>query len=233
MNRLVIVSVVALGLAAESRAEDAAHPRMIPWDVLKAPRELFIDPFAKLSPKQLSDVGYVRRVRWLIAEDKLSDKSNDATKAHQLVSRMTKEGVDVDSLIQQRERIRDLRNEQLQSYASSVVRKLHGQQVVLNGFAVPISGNAKGEAEFFLVPSIDFCNSSAPPSTQVIYVRGSKSPAVNGRTTPLQVIGTLEQRTTKRSFVFPGQTLHFESDYAIEPTEIKIIDWRTDHKPSM
>ena len=233
MNRLLIITVLAFGLAAESHAQDSPKPKAIAWDALRAPRELFIDPFATLSPEQLSDVGYVRRVRWLIVENKLSETSNDATKAHQIVRRMDKEGVDVDSLIQQRERIRDLRDERLQSFASSVAMKYGGQQVVLNGFAVPISGKKTGVSEFFLVPSIDLCSSSAPPSTQVIYVKCSQRPAVNGRTTPLQVIGTLEQRTTKRSFVFPGQTLHFESDYAIEPTEIKIIDWRTHDEPSM
>ena len=104
--------------------------------------------------------------------------------------------------------------------------------MVLNGFAVPIAGSSVGVCEFFLVPSIDFCNSTAPPSSQVIYVKSSKGPAVDNRTTPLHVMGTLGQRTTKRSFIFPGQTLHFEAEYAIDPAEIKLIDWRTNREQS-
>ena len=54
---------------------------MISWEALDAERELFIDPFAKLSPEQLQDLSYVRRVQWLIGESKLSAESNDAVKA--------------------------------------------------------------------------------------------------------------------------------------------------------
>lgn len=232
MNRLLIVAVVAFGLATESHAQDAPKPKAVSWEALDAGRELFIDPFAKLSPEQLQDLSYVMRVRWLIGESKLSAESNDAVKADRIVRKLEKEGIDIAWLMVQRERTRDLRDRQVQTHAASVAEGFNGQRVVLNGFAVPIRRSSEGVSEFFLVPSIDFCNATAPPSTQVIYVKSSKGPAVDDRTTPLQVTGTLEQRTTKRSFIFPGQTLHFEADYAIEPTEIKLIDWRTSREQS-
>lgn len=232
MNRLLIAAVVAFGLMTEGHAQDAPKPKAVSWETLDSERELFIDPFAKLSPEQLQDLSYVRRVRWLIGESKLAADSNDAAKADRIASRLKKEGIDIAWLMIQRKRTRDLRDRQVRAHAASVAKSLKGKRIVLNGFAVPISGSSEGECEFFLVPSIDFCNSSAPPSTQVIYIKSTKGPAIVDRTTPLQVTGTLEQRATKRSFVFPGQTLHFEADYAIEPTEIKLIDWRTDREPS-
>ena len=232
MNRLLIVAVVAFGLMTESHAQDAPKPKALSWEALKAESELFIDPFAELSPKQLQDLSYVRRVRWLIGESKLSAESSDAVKAEKISRRLEKEGVDIAWLMVQRKRIRDLRDHQVQTHAASVVESLKAQRVVLNGFAVPIFGSSEGECEFFLVPSIDFCNAAAPPSTQVIHVKSSQGPTVDDRTTPLQVTGTLVQRTTKRSFIFPGQTLHYEADYAIEPTEIKLVDWRTNREQS-
>ena len=232
MNRLLIVAVVAFGLAIESHAQDALTPKTLSWEALDAEGELFIDPFAKLSPEQLQDLSYVMRVRWLIRESKLSAESNDAEKADRIARRLEEEGIDIAWLMLQRQRIRDLRDRQVQTHAASVVESLKEQRVVLNGFAVPIPGSSDGQCEFFLVPSIDFCNATAPPSTQVIYVKSSKSPAIVDRTTPLRVTGTLEQRTTKRSFIFPGQTLHFEADYAIEPTKMKLIDWRTNREQS-
>ena len=77
MNRLLIVAVVAFGLMTESHAQDAPKPKTLSCEALKAESELFIDPFAELSPKQLQDLSYVRRVRWLIGESKLSAESSD------------------------------------------------------------------------------------------------------------------------------------------------------------
>ncbi len=232
MNRLLVVATVAFALAAEIPAQEPSKPQTLAWGALKAESELFIDPFSKLSPEQLQDLSYVRRVRWLIGENKLSAESNDAMKADRIARRIKEKGIDIAWLMIQRERVRDLRDRQVQTHAASVVESLKGQRIVLNGFAVPIPGSKEGECEFFLVPSIDFCNAAAPPSTQVVHVKSSQGPTVDARTTPLQVIGTLVQRKTKRSFIFPGQTLHFEADYAIEPTEIKIVDWRTNREPS-
>ena len=81
MNRLLIVAVVAFGLTTEGHGQDAPKPRVLSWKALDLARELFIDPFAKLSPEQLQDLSYVRRVRWLVGESKLSAESNDALKA--------------------------------------------------------------------------------------------------------------------------------------------------------
>ncbi len=230
MNRLLFVAVVAFGLVIKSHAQDAPESREVSWEALDSERELFTDPFAKLSPKQLQDLSYVMRVRWLIRENKLSAESSDTKRANDVARRLKEEGVDIAWLMVQRERIRDFRDRRVQTHAAAVAESFDGQRVVLNGFAVPIRGSSKGVSEFFLVPSIDFCNASAPPSTQVIYVKSSKGPAVDARTTPLQVTGMLKQRSTKHSFIFPGKTLHFEAEYAIKPTEIKIIDWRTNRE---
>lgn len=229
MCRLVIVMLAAIGLATEGHGQDVAKPTSLSWEALDAERELFFDPFAKLSSEQLQDLSYVMRVRWLVRESKLSADSNDVVKAENVARRLKKEGIDIAWLMLQRERVRDLRDRQLQTHAASVAKGFHGQQVVLNGFAVPIRSTAEGVSEFFLVPSIDFCNASAPPSTQVIYVKSMKGPAVSIRTTPLQVTGTLKQRTTGHSFIFPGKTLHFEAEYSLEPSEVKIVNWQSSH----
>jgi hypothetical protein len=60
-------------------------------------------------------------------------------------------------------------------------------------------------------------------------VNSSEAIAIDNCTTPLQVTGNLEQRTTRQTFFHPGNAVNFEAEYAIEPTEIKVIDSHTNY----
>ena len=79
MNRCLIgIAVVALGLPIAGRAQDGPTSVKIGWETLATEGELFNDPFSKCSQQQLQQLSNVLRVRRLISEEKLSDKSEDA-----------------------------------------------------------------------------------------------------------------------------------------------------------
>jgi len=230
---VIFLAVLTFGLATEGHGQDLPKSAAISWKALEPDSGLFFDPFTKLSPEQLQNLGYVIRVRWLIAEEKLSAEGKDAVKANNLALALKKEGVDIAWLMQQRERVRDIRDRQLQSHAASVAKRYQDQQVELTGFAVPIGSNSKTVTEFFLVPSVEFCKDSVPPSTQAVYVKTPKAIATNNRTTPVRVTGSLGQRTTLQSTGFPGIASSFEAEYVIEPTDIKVLDWQTSKQPGV
>ncbi len=225
MNRLTIVmTVFAFGLAAEGHGQDGEKSITVGWETLALEEKAFDDPFAKLNPKQLHDVSYALRVGRLISEKKLSPEGSDATRATKIERDLKQQGFDIAWLMAQRRAVRKLRAKQVETHATSITKKFQGQQVTLFGFAVPIRTNAKSDTEFFLVPLIDFCNSSVPPSTQVVYVKSQKRIAINNRTTAVRVTGSLEQRPTQQTFVYPGHVINFEAEYAIKPTEVKVVD---------
>ena len=228
MNRATIVmALLVFGLAAESHGQDGEKSVTVGWETLALEERAFDDPFAKLNPKQLQDVSYALRVGRLISEKKLSPEGSDATRATKIAGDLKQQGFDHAWLMAQRRAVRKLRTQQVEVHAASVTKKFQGQQVTLYGFAVPISAKAKSDTEFFLVPSIDFCNSSAPPSTQVVYVKSQKRIAINNRTTAVRVTGSLEQRPTQQTFVYPGRVINVEAEYAIKPTDVKVVDWQT------
>ena len=231
MNRCLIgIAVVALGLPIAARAQDGPTAVKIGWETLATEGELFNDPFSKCSQQQLRQLSNVLRVRRLISEEKLSDESEDAIEAANIARRLKEEGVDINWLMAQRRVIRKVRAQQIEAHAASVTKKFQGQQVTLSGFVVPISANAKRASEFFLVASIDSCRCSAPPSTQVVYVKSSAGIEIDSRMTPLQVTGNLKQRTTRRTFRYPGKALNFEAEYVIEPTRIEVIELQTNQE---
>lgn len=232
MNKITIVmSLLVFGLAAESHGQDGEKPFTVSWETLALEEKAFNDPFAKLTPKQLQDVSYALRVGRLISEKKLSPESSDATKATKIAGDLKQQGFGLEWLMAQRRAVRKLRAQQVESHAATVTKKFQGQQITLYGFAVPISTKAKTDTEFFLVPSIDFCKSSTPPSTQAVYVKSQKKIEIKNRTTPVKVTGRLKQQLkqqlTHQMFVYPGRVINVEAEYAIKPTEVKVVDWQT------
>lgn len=224
MRILIVLAVLCFAPATAGHTQDASKTVAISWEALAPQGKLFNDPFSKLSPEQLQDVGYAMRVARLIAEQKLTTDGSDAARAARISRDLKQQGVDIGWLIVQRARVRQLREQQLEAYAKSVSKKFQGQQIKLAGFAIPIKADAKLVTEFLLVPSIDFCNASAPPpSTQVVYVKSSTGVVINNRTTPLTVTGKLILCATQ---IWPGEVVNYEAEYAIEPTSVKVVDWQ-------
>ena len=63
-----------------------------------------------------------------------------------------------------------------------------------------------------------------PLSNQIVHVKWPEGVVVRDRTTVLQVTGALQQRQTKTVTFGPGSIMEVVAEYAIEPTEIKVVD---------
>jgi hypothetical protein len=172
-------------------------------------------------------LGFIVRVRRLIIEKKVSANGADAAEAASIGRTLEQQGVEINYLLAQRDRIRDLREHLIREHAASVAKKLTGRRIRLTGFVVPLKESQRGVTEFYLVPLASLCSHGAfPPSNQIVHVQSREGVAIEDRTTVVQVTGTLQQRTNKQTFFHPGSSTHVEAVYAITPTAIEVVESR-------
>lgn len=174
----------------------ASQVRQMTWDDLKPVVE-FEDPFVKLTPDQLDNLGTVARVRQAEAAGR---KAGEATIREAVVAEATllKEGVDIDGLLARRAEIRDLRKKR----ATSVVGKLDGKTIRLPGFVLPIEYDGTKVTEFLLVPWVGACiHTPPPPANQIVHVVVDESQALesSGIYEPVWVTGDMFTKATVRN----------------------------------
>jgi hypothetical protein len=224
MSKLFIFMAFVVFAPAAMAMVDGQKPVKVQWSELAADRDLFQDPLAKLNSEQLGDLALILRVIRLIEAKKISATGADAAEAAQIGRVLKQQGVDVGWLLVQREQIRDMRERQLQAHATMVAEKLEGKPVTLTGFVVPITANEKVATEFFLVPSISMCShGSFPPSTQMVHVNFPAGIAIDDRSTALQVTGTIQQKSIRKTFAGLGSSSAADAEYVITPTAIEIV----------
>lgn len=205
----------------ELEALGPTQPVVIQWTML-GPKELFQDPFVKLSQQQREDLSFIVRVRRLISEKKITPDGDDAKRAEKLAQQLEEQGVDIIWLIMQRDRVRDIRARMTSDHASSISSKYKGQAVSLTGYGIPLKCDDSGRiTEFLLVPSLALCShESPPPANQIVHVHSESGVLLPDSRVPLSVTGTLHQRLSRYPF---GISSVAESVYAIQAREIEVI----------
>ncbi len=166
MSRVFPILLASSLMAGVSLA--AGPAREITWDDL-LPEETvpFDDPFEKLSEDQLLDLGLVARIRYLLANDKIQPDGPDAGEEKRLVARLAGQGIDVDYLLSQRERVAAERRKR----AEAVDRRIDGQRVRIPGYMLPLKRDRLGVTEFLLVPWVGACiHTPPPPPNQMVHV---------------------------------------------------------------
>ena len=213
---------------ANTTASVAKHheePKAVPWNRL-APEngKPFNDPFTKLTSEQLADVSYVVRVRRLIAEEKIEADGVDAKAADTLTRKLKAEGVDIGWLMQQRERVRQIRGLQVDAFSKSVAKSLKSELVTVSGYATPIRNRAGKVVEFLVTPTTAMCShSSAPPSLQVVHVNSNGEHAPQEPGTPVIVSGSLIAETKTTPYLTGNRVLSVTSAYKLIPRDIQIV----------
>ncbi|TWU13335.1 hypothetical protein CA54_21700 [Symmachiella macrocystis] len=208
---------------AAGEFEAAPHPKTIRWSYL-APEngKPFNDPFSKLTQNQLSDLSYVVRVQRLIAQEKIKADGVDAKEAAELARKLKNEGVDIDWLMVQRERVRQIRGMQVEGLSKSIAKSLGDKQVTLTGYVIPIKTIEGRLTEFFLVPTSAVCSNEAAPSPlQVIFISTEPGIARPGIRIPVRVTGTVQAKTTKKSVRNGVAVTTIQSAYTMLQPEIK------------
>jgi nickel/cobalt exporter len=166
VNRaLSIFVLLALGLATQLFAEPVLE---LAWDdLLPKTEEAIDDPFADLSEDQLLDLGMVARIRFLLESEKISVDGTDAKEEKELVAKLAEQGIDVDELLSQRERVRNAR----QKRAERVDEGIDGKSIRLPGYMLPLKRVDGSVTEFLLVPWVGACiHTPPPPPNQMVHV---------------------------------------------------------------
>ena len=96
----------AIWLGSSLAGAGAGAAREIAWeDLLPEAEEPFDDPFLELSEAQLADLGLVAKTRSSLAAGRVEADGPDAAEERALTAELEAEGIDVDYLISQRDRV--------------------------------------------------------------------------------------------------------------------------------
>ena len=192
----------------------------------------FNDPFAKLSNDQIADLGFVFRVRRLIADEKIATNGEDAKEAAKLAKRLEQQGIDINWLMMQRERVQQLRALQVKSQSNSIAKSLRDQRVSLTGFTIPVKVEQGRLSKFFLIPTYAACShEDAPPRLQVIFVSTSQGIERPDRRTPVRVTGQVAAKETSQMTINASGPTMVHAAYEMSFPTIEVLPAlnETDH----
>jgi hypothetical protein len=169
-----------------------------------------------LTGKQLADLGYVVRVRQLIADQKIESDGEDAKAATRLARELEKQGVDITWLMVQRERVRQIRGLQVEQLSKVIARSLHDTEITLTGYVIPLTVDHGQVTEFFLVPTVAACShEAAPPPLQVVYVSTDQGFAAPDKATPVRVTGIITASSKAKTKISASGRTTVRSAYTI------------------
>lgn len=139
--------------------------RELDWDDLIPKSVTFDDPFEALDRETLEYLGFVARVRNMIAAGKELSQATMEELA-ETEAELRERQIDIDGLLASREKVRDLRMKR----ASAVVKELDGATVKVPGYLLPLNYSGRKITEFLLVPWVGACiHTPPPPPNQIIH----------------------------------------------------------------
>jgi hypothetical protein len=213
-----IASIIALVFIGITIAQ-AEEPLSVKWEDL-APAKQFEDPYEKLSQQQLQELGYLVRIRRLIAARKIPGDGIDAEQAMRIERKLQADGVDVFWLISLRDQVRRMR----ESQAKSVQSHLEGKVVRLAGFIVPVEKQGNLVTKFLLTKDFDPCThaTASPAPNQTVLVRSDEGVVSEGRLIAVCVTGRMVSEATQWVVPRKDRPMRFTAAYAITPDEIEV-----------
>ena len=203
VNKFILFSLVVLigfpGGTGAVTEQELSWPDLIPENVK------FEDPFAALDREHLEYLGFVARVRGMIAAGKQISPET-LTEAQELENLLGNKGIDVDGLLARRDEVRELRRKQ----ASAVVENLNATSIKIPGYLLPLEFSSRTVTEFLLVPWVGACiHTPPPPPNQIVHVVLEDGNGYESRSIyePVWVAGELfTQATTQNLFLKDGSS---------------------------
>lgn len=192
------------------------------WDNLLPNQEIatFDDPFAQLTPEQLSSLANLSRIHWLFKTGKASPEGPSGQEAKRIEQAFAQNGINVNWLLSQREVVRQRRIEQVNN------QNINGQRVKLPGLTMALAWNgAQQVTHFLLMPYLGECSHvPPPPSNQVVYVEAVVPVEMRNPTNSffpwMWVEGVIKFAVTTHTTYRMDGWMRLESSYAIAPTTI-------------
>lgn len=181
LSKQLVVAALAWALATPAYASE---PRVIGWEELAPEPVAYDNPFSALSLEHLE------RLRKLLRLQQAGGTSDgtDPAEAEALRAALKADGLDPESLFEQRRIIMEKRREQV----TATNEALLGQTVRMPGYLLPLEINDQKAVEFLLVPTVGACiHTPPPPANQIVHVRYPNGVKVEGLYTPIWVSGPL------------------------------------------
>jgi len=184
----LLLGLVLSTLLAAPTPSLAQDVRPITWnDLLEQVPVEFDDPFAALSEEQLYQVSMIARYRMLRQQGKAESNTPSETELEYLAT-LQAQGIDVDWLLSQRDRVMQARKQQLSAPAA-----VSGKRIAISGYVLPLSQGQQLVTEFLLVPWVGACiHTPPPPANQIVHVTFPSGMAVRDRFTPITISGLLD-----------------------------------------
>ena len=183
--------ILFLVLLLVSSPAFADSSREIAWEDLMPQKPIEIDdPFAELSAEQLTDVAQVARIRRLLEEELIPADGQSAKDEKRYTAELSSQGIDVDWLLSQRERVT---RERMQR-SEQVDEELSGSRIRIPGYILALASDSDRRiTEFLLVPWVGACiHSPPPPPNQMIHVSVPGGMEPRGQFSPVWIEGTIE-----------------------------------------
>ena len=196
------------------------------WHTLVPSLPSYHDPFLALSSEQLAEVGYVVGLRQRIEQRVITDGDGPAIAELRdeqalLAENLAEEGVDVDYLLGERERVMAARR----AAATSRSKELLGSRLVLDGYMIPLN---KDFSRFYLVENSPLLvighDHSAPPPNQVVELT-LEQPIEFDAEQRVIVTGTLDKAESQHTVNMPdGHPTELISVYRLNGATVSAHD---------
>jgi hypothetical protein len=218
IHETAIVLLLIAGLASPAVA---AEYQQLGWQDLIKHVE-FDDPFLALTTEQLTDLSRVASMREAQATEQ-SMNEGSLRRAESAIERLEADDIDIDGLLARRAEIRELREQR----ARGVVDDLDGRQVSMPGYALPLEFSGTKLTEFLLVPWVGACiHTPPPPPNQIVYVKSEDGIEIQGRFSPVVVMGEMSVKPASKELFLVDGTAKIDIGYsvlanAVEPYEAR------------
>jgi len=199
-----IIRMLLPGLLLTGSPASAGNSREIGWqDLIVQTSAEFDDPFAELSGEQLMSLARIARVRRRLDNGLIPADGPSSKDEKRSVAELSEQGIDVDWLLSQRERVTRERKKR----AEQVDQELVGTPVRIPGYTLPLATDGdRNVTDLLLVPWVGACiHTPPPPPNQMIHVSVPGGTDIRGRFSAVWIEGVLEHEpATHHLFLVDG-----------------------------
>ena len=211
ISALLLALFVLMGVA-QGEVQTISWKDLLPKQAVEVD-----DPFAALQEGQLLDLGMIARIRFLLESEKISKEGPDAAEEKRLVEKLTGDGIDVEWILSQRERVA----KQRKAAAERVDEGVNGQSIRIPGYMLPLAREDSGVTEFLLVPWVGACiHTPPPPPNQMIHVSVPEGTEDRGRFAAIWLEGAIELKPDEYDLFLVDGTRKVKVAYTLSESEV-------------
>ena len=208
---LVLIAVQPLAAIAASESD----PKLANWDALAPAIEPFDDPFLDMTLEHKKDLRDILRAKEAEIVGNTSLALESAAKAAR--GRLEAAGLDADYLLEQRLVVMERRREEVAGVTSTFL----DQEILLDGYVLPLTWDGDRVVEFLLVPWVGACiHTPPPPPNQIVYVYFPEGLAVKRRFEAVRLEGTLRHRPGEHALFLIDGSAQVPASYGLDGAAI-------------